>query len=417
MKKIILYSIIIIGLIYMIVNFLIGSNLVKFNNFLSSDQRNLIKSVIFPYKYISQLENIIRSQSYTQGVLINEIENLKNNFFIKTDGLESFNLTEKNKIYFYSGDVWQYYNINLKGINKKTKLDCFNSTFIKDFVIRLENLPVDCKKSLFFIGELSLKDNANQKLFFYFAINQKKLKSDNLLVLPTTNFYNYSSNIYEFNQYTSSVNYIANLSEIPTKSKMIWAEMTADSIINISKNLFDNFNVILDYELEEHNLDKYKIIIFPMHQEYISNNIMNKLINFLKKDDNKKILSIGGANFWRTVELNNVKKTYSITYPKDEFIDNDFYQISTIDKKIKDCVFKDNKNLKLGEISLYKKNKNRNNQYFFFNIECKNNKNIPLLSVTQYDDNGKLIHLMTDGIGLRFNEILYLREKLYSLLN
>ena len=85
--------------------------------------------------------------------------------------------------------------------------------------------------------------------------------------------------------------------------------------------------------------------------------------------------------------------------------------------KIKDCVFKDNKNLKLGEISLYKKNKNRNNQYFFFNIECKNNKNIPLLSVTQYDDNGKLIHLMTDGIGLRFNEILYLREKLSSLLN
>ena len=164
----------------------------------------------------------------------------------------------QNQIYFYSGEKSQFYNINIIGINKKKKLDCFNSTFAKDFIIRLENLSIDCKKSLFFIGEISLKDKTNQKLFFYFAIKQKKLKSENLLVLPTTNFYNYSSNIYEFNQYTSSINYVANLNEIPTKSKMIWAEITANSIINISNNLIDNFDVILDYELEEHNLSKYK---------------------------------------------------------------------------------------------------------------------------------------------------------------
>ncbi len=414
MKKFIFYSIIIVGLIYIIINFLIGSNLIKFEKLLSSDQRNLIKSVIFPYKYISQLENIIRAQSYTKLELINENDSLKKNFFIKTDGLESFKLNINNKIYFYSNNRNKNFIINLVGVTKNTKIKCFTSVFVKDFILKLKNLPEKCKKSLYFIGDISLEKDVKQKLYFYFGIAQDKNKSKILLILPTTNFYNYSSNIYGYNQYSSKINYIANLNEIPSNGNLFWAEKTADSINNINKNLYENFNVILDYQLEKQSLEKYHKIIFPMHQEYISTNIMNKLINFLENDKKNKIISIGGANFWRIVKLENLEHSNTIIYPKEKYIDNNLYNINTIDKEIKGCKFQDDKNLELGEISLYKNN--LYSEYFFYKIKCDENKILPLINVSRFNGNGLLIHFMTDGIGLNFNKIPYLNEKVLELL-
>ena len=76
--------------------------------------------------------------------------------------------------------------------------------------------------------------------------------------------------------------------------------MIHKSILNI-KELYTNFNIINDYEIEKTNLDNFENIILPMHQESISMNALEKLLNFLNHGKNKKILSIGGANLMRKV--------------------------------------------------------------------------------------------------------------------
>ena len=101
------------------------------------------------------------------------------------------------------------------------------------------------------------------------------------------------------------MNYIHFANDVPTsnnqKLEKKWPEMIHKSILNI-KELYTNFNIINDYEIEKINLDNFENIILPMHQESISINALEKLLNFLNYGINKKILSIGGANLMRKVK-------------------------------------------------------------------------------------------------------------------
>ena len=49
--------------------------------------------------------------------------------------------------------------------------------------------------------------------------------------------------------------------------------MIHKSILNINE-LYTNFNIINDYEIEKTNLDNFENIILPMHQESISINTL-----------------------------------------------------------------------------------------------------------------------------------------------
>ena len=79
------------------------------------------------------------------------------------------------------------------------------------------------------------------------------------------------------------MNYIHFANDVPTsnnqKLEKKWPEMIHKSILNI-KELYTNFNIINDYEIEKINLDNFENIILPMHQESISINALEKLLNF-----------------------------------------------------------------------------------------------------------------------------------------
>ena len=171
-----------------------------------------------------------------------------------------------------------------------------------------DNIIIDA--SLFF-------EKFNNAIFFqiivdnffygYFAIDNRKQyeQSDNLLVFPTTNFFNYNSNLLKINKY-SSIQYIAHLNEIPTTTDNTWngIDIEHDFHKSITNQLliFKNFDILNDYSIENIKLDKYKNIIFPMHQEYISEKILEKLVNTMN-NLNTNVISIGGANFLNKIQI------------------------------------------------------------------------------------------------------------------
>jgi hypothetical protein len=400
MKKIKLKRNVIILLIVIIVfsiYFFLNSNIGKghFKNFklLDSKTRSNILKFIFPYKYINIQDKVL-------------LEQINSKILIKSDSNSAFELLENNNLYFYTANN-SLVEMQITGILKDKNINCFKATFINSFKLQINKLSEDCKKSIFFIGRLDNK-------YFYFALKHKINNKKNLLVLPVSNFYNYTSNLYEINQYSAFSDYFANLNEIPFSNQITWVNETARSIQNIFK-AFKDFDIVLDYEFQNTELDNYNLVVVPMHQEYVSIEFLDKFINFLKKE-NKAIFSIGGANFLREVKfINN-----NIIFLKEKKIDQNKYNLNTfeVNKYLKNtCLYSNDKSLDLGEITNPLVNKNI--EYFFFDIKCNNNEKLPLLSVQSFDKskNSKLIHILSDGIGLNFMEIEYLKLKIVSEIN
>ena len=73
-------------------------------------------------------------------------------------------------------------------------------------------------------------------------------------------------------------------------------------------NLKVNYDLIHDYEITEDILRQYKRIIFPYHQEYVTDDMMEIIKNLLNNENNLdlKIISIGGANFYRPFKINKI---------------------------------------------------------------------------------------------------------------
>ena len=318
--KILLPLFIFFALGYFLINYTIGNDKAyKLKELLTENQQYLIKKYIFPYKKIDNLEAKLS----------------QNNQIIKTDGKRTFELKNNNNIFVYNKENYRK-QLKITGILNDKKIVCYKHIINKSFKLNLSQLNPECNKSIFYIGEFG-------KSFFYFAKEkQTDVVSKNLVIIPATNFYNYSSNIQTINQYTSSIDYLAKLNEVPFNNKMRWAEKTAKSIHNLNK-VIKNFDILFDYNLHKTNIENYKLIILPLHQEYISNKFIEQIINFLNLE-NKMVLSIGGANFQRIV---NFKEDY-IIYEKDKFFDNEKYNLNTFDYKVnQNCLFLDNDELNL----------------------------------------------------------------------
>ena len=344
---------------------------------------------------------------------------------IKTDGNHSFKLNENNKLFFYTKGPSQYrsIDINIKGVLKNEIIQCYKIKADDSHTLNLNELSEKCKEAIYFIGEFN-------KIFFYFGLKQEpKNRSKNLLVLPATNFFIYNNNIFNVSPYLQAEDYIINLNDIPLKSAQEWALKTSQSIHNISTVIKD-FDIVLDYEFQNFDLKDYNLLIFPLHQEYMSDEFIEKFQDFLKKN-NKVVLSIGGANFMRDFKLKDDDK---IIIHKDKYKDNEYYNLNTYTSGFfKNCSYLDDDKVQqefwtkqLGEVThpLI----SNNIEYFFPKIKCDmidppdqglESKIIPLLSTQTFNkkSNSKLIHILSDGIGINFTKIEYLKSKIVSELN
>ncbi len=366
----------------------------------------IVSGYYFLFKKITLQEEVISKQQtaiYEQHKIISEAKY----DMIKTDGNHSFKLNENDNLFFYTKRGSRDVDINIKGVLKNEKIVCYEIITKNSFKLKLSELSEKCKKAIYFIGEFN-------KIFFYFRLNQKsKNRSKNLLVLPSTNFFIYNNNIVNISPYKQKESFIINLNDIPFKSNDIWGFKTSESIHNISKIIKD-FEIILDYEFQNFNLENYNLLIFPLHQEYMSKEFIEKFQNFLEKK-NRAILSIGGANFMRDFKLKGENK---IIIEKDKKVNNKYYNLNTF-KNFKDqnCFYLDDDKFELGELTDPLINKDI--EYFFPKIQCDNNKIIPLLSTQSFnlETNSKLIHILSDGIGINFIKIDYLKSKIVRDLN
>ena len=258
---------------------------------------------------------------------------------------------------------------------------------------------------------------------FFFGFPSERQETKNLMVISTTNFYNYTSNQYNKNLYNSESNFYGNLNNFPStnQEQPLWIRETSQVIWNISE-LLPDFDVIMDYELEDISLEKYKSIIFPIHQEYISKNIMNKLITFLSETKNSKIFLAGGDVFQREVLFDIKSKIIEITYLKNlgtpgTYIDQKKHDINQ--RFIKDpdvtCSFVGNKYIIIGEVAIPA---STNVKGYFNKIICddKDNTVIPALTTRTYNNNGILIHITSEGVAQYFSDIPYLKKKIANLL-
>jgi hypothetical protein len=414
MKKIILtakISIILSIIVYLIFYISIGSD--KFQKFKD----------YFP-NYLGWKDKI-------KHILFSNREDVPLSILIKSDGSNSFKLNDKNLIYIYSNiganeiedltvpslinleKIGHTFDLNLEAVLKDQNVNCFSKRFKKDFKIKISSFSDECKKGIFYIGKLKYRVKKDIILKFYFRVDTQNKGSKNLLILPTTNFYSYNSNSLNINSYTSKIDYLAMYNEIPNTKKPKWEYSLIKSIQGLS-GLVSDFDIALDSELENMSLKNYNLIIFPMHQEKVSIKMLNKLKIFLNDSKKNNILSIGGANFRREVLFKN----NSIIFYKDKLIKQDeYFNITYANKGIyKNCTYEDNKNLRLGEKTNPQK-MSSHTDFYLHKINCDDNKKIPLLSSTRFNDNGNLIHIMTDGIGLSINEISDLKEIIHDLLN
>ena len=407
-KKLTFYCICFSIGVYLFINSIIGNDKFKSLKLLLSEEKKiLLKEYIFPYRFISEKKNDISQLNNKISSLKENISQLNQNIIIKSDGRKTFELSENNSLFFYSKDNFKM-DLTILGVLKDKKIPChYKANINNSYQLNINEFSEDCKKAIFFIGDISGN-------YFYFGLKQKIQKnSKNLLILPTSNFYNYSSNLLEINQYSAKIDYIAKFDEIPLHTKMKWAEKTSKSIHNISK-VINAYDIILDYEFLNFDISNYDLIIQPLHQEYVSNEFVEKLIDYLKSE-NRVVFSIGGSNFKRHVEF---KDNYFL-YEKNRRINVKDYNLNTFDENIdnENCVYVDDKNINLGEIS--EPLATQNIEYFFLKIKCGNDKFIPLLSIQSFDNkkNSKLIHILSDGIGMNFAKIEYLKLKILDEIN
>ena len=335
-------------------------------------------------------------------------KNNKKSYIIRTDGNHSFKLNENNNLFFYSNVNNEIeIEIEITGILNDKEIQCYKTKISNSYKINLNEFSKSCKSAIYFIGKID-------KQFFYFGFEQEKNNnSKNLLVLPSTNFFVYTNNIFNISPYEIREDFIINLNNIPINQNDVWASKISQSIHNIS-NIVKDYEIILDYEFQNYQLDEYNLIILPLHQEYVSDDFIENLLSFLNKE-NKAVLSIGGANFMRDFELINNDK---IIIKKDELKDTKYYNLNTFVNGLnKNCLYLDDDKIIVGEITEPLVNKNI--QYFFPKIKCDNDKIIPLLSIQTFDNtnNSKLIHILSDGIGINFTKIEYLKSKILSELN
>lgn len=433
MKKLFLKTLVIISLFLGII-YIIGDSIGRTN----SPLENLKKYASHEFKL--KLMNTLFIYKKSQ-ILTSRLNELEKNMLVKTNGQNSFELKENNEIYIYTNTKnIDDYEVNVYGYDGTNKTICLSKKFNHNFRFKIRALSEECENSLYFMGHISsLNKNTggNKNLYFYFSKFKKHIKKNkSLLVLPISNFYQYSSNNNGSLLYSNSVinddstygmPYITRINSVPQYNHIRWSEKTLRSIKNIKKAKI-NFDIVYDYHLENLNIDEYDLIILPMHNEYASSNFVNKMINFLKIDENKKILSIGGTNFMREVEYKYHNKELDYIIYKDglnkiwnmvedhKYFSPRYWSTNGNDSRVvyifKNCRYKNLKNDDLGE--MFFPIKSEKSKHYFYDIKCKNNL-IPIISVTKVEK-GSLIEINSDKIGMEFNNYPKIKNFIINLI-
>lgn len=445
----IFFIILLIILIYYFISLNISNNrsknkiFLKFSNYLPQNTKNIIKKFIFPhkffqYKYGQKMELEINKLELKYGFELNEFDKtnknpLKNqNFLIKTTAQNCFEIKKNDKIFIHK-NKFNINNIIINAFLKNTKNQCINlklNDLNKNEYIIYNNNNIIIHADLFFekfSNAIFFQIIIDNFFYGYFAIDNRKQyeQNDNLLVFPATNFFNYNSNLLKINKY-SSIQYIAHPNEIPTTTDNTWngIDIEHDFHKSITNQLliFKDFDILNDYSIENIKLDKYKNIIFPMHQEYISETILKKLVNIMNSQ-NTDVISIGGANFLNKIQIqHDGGKIKYINYFQDENEKINFkkYNLNSYNwSDYKDCTYKSDENFLKGitfsgEMMDYKNNENSEN--YFFNIISKTNNKLPVFTVTKYTK-GKLIQFNSDYVAVRFLDSKKLTELFKSLVS
>ena len=413
----------------------------KFKSIIPKETKIFLKETLFVYKYkeILKKELIFKKNQISNLKKINE-KLISNKILVKATN-NSFELTEDDSIFIYqksfinikeTSKINYKNNNNLKiySFNIKNKKECYRNEKIQNhFEIKIKDLKKQCRDSIFFQGVY------NNTVYFYFSLKGKSIdiKNKNLLVLPVSTFFDYTTNIDDIRlDHDTKISYIHNSNEVPTSSHSIlkdkWPNLILKSFMNMQR-IFKEFNIINDYELERLNLDNFENIIMPMHQESISIKALENLLNYLQAGENKKILSIGGANFLRRANYHfNKEKMESLEFTH-EFINFKKYNLNLVTgfsndiraKKIIpfgkiECNLKNktySKNIELGEI-MHPFN-TKNTDHYFYDIVCPDIK-FPLLSVTNFGSS-KLIQINSDGVGANLQSFKILFNQINELMN
>jgi len=411
MKKIITYLIAIIIVLFAIY-FSVGNNVPILNS---------LKDLI-PVEYKSKLK---------QTIFANRYKKIEPVYIVKSNSPNSFELNSDSKIYIYSNLYpTTIVKLDIFGYNTDSKVDCFSTKFKANYLLEFKNFNNDCKNSFYFQGRI--KDYSGYQ-YFYFALNSRiKNNSENLFVLPISNFFNYVSNIWNINNYSvSTMPFVKNSNgSFPISKQVVWSEHTHDAFKNLSQH-FSQFDLVYDYDLENFDMTSYKNIFFIAHQEYISNSIMTRVIDFLENNPNRNVLSLGAGNFQRVVNFKFISdKIVQFQYP-DDMIDYSKYNLlpqvdytncklenfpSTADKvhiNSKVSIIQRSLNRPLGEL-LYPYD-NLNSKNYFEDIECDEGKKLPLLTVIEYNSS-KLLQVNADNVAVYFTDIPKLKDKILEIL-
>ena len=415
----------------------------KLSNYLPQNVKNVIKKFIFPhkffqYKFDKKMELEINKLELQYGFELNKFDKKnqnplnKQNFLIKTTAQNCFEIKKNDKIFIHK-NKFNIDNIKINAFSKNTKNQCFNlklNDLSKNKYIIYNNNNIIIQVDFFFekfSDAIFFQIIVDNFFYGYFAIDNRRQyeENKNLLVFPTTNFFNYNSNLLEINKY-SSIEYIVHPNEIPTTTINTWHGIDIENDFYKSMtnqlSIFKDFDILNDYTIENIRLDKYKNIIFPMHQEYISETILKKLINIMNSQ-NTNIVSIGGANFLNNIQIqydDNKIKYINYFQNENERINFKKYNLNSYNwSDYKDCVYKSDENFLKGitfsgEMMDYKNNDN--SESYFFNIISKNNNKLPVFTVTKFNK-GKLIQFNSDYVAVRFLDSKKLTEFFKSLIS
>lgn len=429
----IIFLLLVVYLIYEKLNSKIGSPesqsffFLKVSNKIPINLKTLIKKIFFPQKYFKleyekKFLETIREIEQNYGYNIDKKKATDNNLIVKTDGTNSFGLEYEDNLYFYKykfkikkitlivylKNEKKIINLNLK------KREKYINYFQENLIIESKFFFINFSKAIYF------RIDIDDLYSCYFAINNRDLikKSKNLLIFPATNFFNYNSNLLNINKYSSN-EYLVNLNEVPLTKNNTWNGIDIEkefyrSILN-QFSLFGDMDIINDLQIFDVDLTNYKNIIFPLHQEYIPENALEKFVKTINENE-INVISIGGANFLNKIEF-IIKKNglIAVKYFQNgnEKIDYKKYNLNTyLLDGFKFCIYKSKENF-LKNIKFSCENmdyrSNKNSESFFFNIHSSNGKILPVFTITKYKK-GKIIQLNSDFVATRFLDSNELKE-------
>ena len=404
----------------------------------------IFKIFLKDYKIINNQKIQIKSDA-------ENIFNLKKNNSIFID-LKNFNRSNVNiKIYEFNinkikdefGELTLCKNLDYKNFNNKLlhfkfenflENDCgkndtenimfFGEISINNNLTKLEIFLIKVIKKLFERNYFNLDhysdndvkyfDNNETYTFYFNKPNLKKINPKVAFILPASEFFNYfnSDNV---NNYIDT----NRLSNVPFFTKLDKAPIHKGNFFNNNEKIFqkniliykfyydlfgkDKINTIYNFDVDLNTLEKYDIIIFPYHVEYINNHL-----NLITKLKDKLIISHSPQNFHHELgvmkNFNNEVNGLFFYYSKSQEIFNPRKYDCRIDNLL---TFLNDENFRYSELEEYISTKIMTNEKKIGNhtYSCsmnKNSVNVPLITKLKTDQNSTIISFKAASYGRSF---------------